>query len=255
MSYKIYYGLKMDGNASAMELTSKLMSLREKIDKTFKEEYIKAVGTLAYRILDYKSFLGQEEMQDIIDLLYDYRNLSREHSNLYSLAKDLINRDENPYLESFMNMFDFRCTLKIFALENKVLFIPYFNKKAYYEVLKEELSEYMYFSNSDKPDEYTDEEWTQRFDDWSKAFELNPKGLSFELVDKNKPPLLIDIPDFIESKFEERIEDLIELKFGDLNKIENEEKIKEVSDYREYLKTALPKTYDISKFVNFNLKK
>lgn len=159
MSYKIYYGLKMDGNASAIELTSKLMSLKEKIEETFKEEYINAVGTLAYRILDYKSFLGEEEMQDIIDVLYDYRSLGREHSNLYSLTKDLISRDENPYLESFMNIFDFRCTLKIFALEDKVLFIPYFNKKSYYKVLREELAEYMYFSNSDKPDEYTDEEW------------------------------------------------------------------------------------------------
>lgn len=152
-------------------------------------------------------------------------------------------RDENPYSDSLLREFDFSCKLKLFASEEKVLIIPYYKKNSYYKFLSEHFSEYSYFNNTEKPEDISSKEWKERRDSWLESFDINKKGVLYNLVDTDRDASLEDILSYIETMYDNRINDLIYFKFG--KEIDNKDinENDEILEYRKYLEANLKRTY------------
>ena len=164
MSVKIYEGLKLD-TVDVSEIQNFLIKFKELALKEFNDQLFKRIGrTIVGRHDFYVLGVTNEEpkidINDIYDILHDIADKCRETQIKFE-------RDtENDYF----------CALKLYILSDKTLLFCEAENPFYQKILEslDEVSEYGYWNNTDKPDDIDDDAWEQRHDEWITAFECVP---------------------------------------------------------------------------------
>ena len=149
--------------------------------------------------------------------------------SLYFYIEELI-KQHSTSLSIFENAFDFKCNLELLPIKDKTLFMLYTQKKEYQSIFGyvdkddiehssekyPQISPYMYYNNSDRPNTLTKEEWDNRRENWNKALRKNNNGFKYDLV---KVPYIYKtniLTEKIEAMYEKRLQRLAFSKIKDI---------------------------------------
>lgn len=170
MSTKIYNGYKINAQ-SLDEAIEKLYALKEKAEKAVEQQAMQDILTKAMVLYEEHCFLCIGK--DTEKLAKREKEMSR-NALFHASSKDL---------EKIMNDSDADKEISL----NLILYPHKFteNKQSFYlfqeytmgcttlrDWIKDNLSgveEYMYFNNTDRPDEISEQEWDQRSENWNKV--------------------------------------------------------------------------------------
>lgn len=195
MSTKIYDGVVLENVVSAQQLLQFRQDARAALMPVFREESCKQF----YRCL-VAAALHLAEAPTVFRLEFSYLDFDgiREAgtSNLWRLRllvgdnlreqarKNAIART----LSEFEPSADFKLGLAVFPLGTKTLAYPLADNGALLKAFNAlpGVREYGYWDNTDKPEDVTDMEWSQRYKDWEEALPgigiLREHGLCFDIL-------------------------------------------------------------------------
>ena len=158
MSTKIYHGFKI--NTSSI---SKVLEMVETFRPYILEEGKKLYKNFEDHLLGYKKIDQTKE-----DAIKDIR------------IKWLTAWWEMKRTQQRLPLVDTLFSITIFPLDDYFLGIVYTEHDTwYFQWLEQEnVEDYAYWNNSDKPDKLTDEEWDERYKNWSKVLLDNKQGQS-----------------------------------------------------------------------------
>lgn len=135
--------------------------------------------------------------------------------------------------------FDFGCNIMLFPMEDKVLCLLYCEHSELEKIWNENVQEYHYQNQTDKPDEISNEEWEQRRKDWNEALGGDgwgrpiDNGFKFTFTDEEVSypyPVIEEVIAELPS-FEERLAEISKEKYvSDYIKSKTKEKSKQEQD-------------------------
>ncbi len=210
MSTKIYdaFIVKAKNPASISTLMSIAQSARCRMLAAFRDNFGKTVLIRLFKIVDLVAFYGDDilEMDKFKQLDNNNKELIQKWIKIKNTHPD--NSDAERHLMLWFASVD-SMTISLKELEKeyqqsnhkaKIMFIPcgrktlgmFFGDYSYYKILFEDtenIADYHYQNQTDKPDDISDTEWKRRAKDWDKAIgpdyiPLN-HGMEFTLLDYN----------------------------------------------------------------------
>lgn len=171
MSLKIYNGFKFDKDYSLRELNNILAPIRKKVQEKAEQLYFQKVVEEFLYIYDCYTIWGEEtalarmrefsEMKELDWLSIFYRI---DHG-VYKKIKEAENASKRDF------DYDLSCSIQILPTSDKLLFTLYGEKMELCDIVKDApfTQEYHYQNQSDKPEDISEEEWAQRYNDWKEA--------------------------------------------------------------------------------------
>lgn len=209
MSTKIYDGCRFKNNPKNLyEVKDILNKFKEKALKYYQEKYNKLFASIFYSIFDeavlYKKvshrFLGfknrkeedryfnKYELHSIFDEIRIYENsylrqlITEDIDNKSKVFRNQLDRF-HPYSE-----YDFYCSVMLFPSKNNLLALVITEDEEVKEMFveMEEIEEYPYWDNTDRPDNMTDKEWEKRRDEWDKTIgykRLSEVGFQYNIIE------------------------------------------------------------------------
>lgn len=179
MSIKIYNGHKFKENMSLLELSERMLALRDVYRKEVRSYTKKLFMNLVYfyedlyiidpelyiaKMKQFGPFVEIHNKEDYVQIIA--RNVALNLSE--HIRESMDSSKYNP-------VYDVSSNLQIFPLKDKILFGFYGNQN-FERILEREpdIEEYYYQDQSDMPEDMSDEEWEQRRIDWEHAI---PSGI------------------------------------------------------------------------------
>lgn len=183
MSIKLNYGLKLKSN-QFLDINSELDLISENLNTIALDKayflYFKTLLTICDFYSLNKNNLSYNQFNELFHNLFDVHNdnlkfiFPKNNKILFNYINYLMEHSlfikNNEIKEKFS---DFSLSLKIYPIEEYVLIYPISsNMDLYYSALLKHhnISEYCYFNNYDKPEQYSKKEWKKREEDWNKLY-------------------------------------------------------------------------------------
>ena len=159
MSIKVYHGLKT--HLTDMADLNCLFSEFQKLAKVqAQENFLYDVGSqIATQHDSYVlNLVDQEPELSPHNIAYEIYKKTREHKN--TLSPD-----------EYWN--DYTCEINFYTMNGKTLIVCRAEKDFYQEILEkmDNISEYGYWNNTDKPEDISDDEWDIRLSEWDPALD------------------------------------------------------------------------------------
>jgi hypothetical protein len=183
MSTKIYNGYCLP-KLSLDNLYSLLLPFGEKIREEAKKQIITLEAKLCSVIIDDIAcgiFNPKGWEVEGVKLIYREENKTNPiiDVNFYLYSKSKKIKTTN-YRD---DIYDFSCSVSLIPISDKILALFYGEKKEYREIWEKisGVKPYSYWDNTDRPEELSDVEWSERGDEWDKALgeESIPALVSF----------------------------------------------------------------------------
>lgn len=154
MGIRVYYGLKTD--FTDMAVLNRLFSEFQKLAKAqAQENFFHDVGSqIATQHDSYVlNLVDQEPELNPSSIAYEMYQETREQKNKTSS-------------DEYWN--DYTCEVNFYTMNGKTLIVCRAEKDFYQEILEkmDDVSEYGYWNNTDKPDHISDDEWDIRRSEW-----------------------------------------------------------------------------------------
>ena len=192
MSTKIYNGLRIK-YMTMQELIPFSKELRAQLEPIAKEEFPKSYT----KMLEEAILFIQTGIQ-IDSCIHNYNGLSALENPTSKDVNRVIDKEIRQFIKTnksattiteSVSAFDFDTSLCVFPLSRKILAVPICNNERLINALSENenITEYGYWNNTDKPDNVSNREWNTRKSDWDKALPgigvLRENGFIFDLID------------------------------------------------------------------------
>ena len=192
MSTKIYNGLRIK-YMTMQELIPFSKELRAQLEPIAKEEFLKSYT----KMLEEAIVFIQTGVQ-IDSCIHNYNELSALENPTFKDVNRIIDKEIRQFIKAnksattiteSVSAFDFDTSLCVFPLSRKILAVPICNNERLMNALlkNENITEYGYWNNTDKPDNVSNREWNTRKSDWDKALPgigvLRENGFIFDLID------------------------------------------------------------------------
>ena len=192
MSTKIYNGLRIK-YMTMQELIPFSKELRAQLEPIAKEEFLKSYT----KMLEEAIVFIQTGVQ-IDSCIHNYNELSALENPTFKDVNRVIDKEIRQFIKTnksattiteSVSAFDFDTSLCVFPLSRKILAVPICNNERLINALSENenITEYGYWNNTDKPDNVSNREWNTRKSDWDKALPgigvLRENGFIFDLID------------------------------------------------------------------------
>ena len=192
MSTKIYNGLRIK-YMTMQELIPFSKELRAQLEPIAKEEFLKSYT----KMLEEAIVFIQTGVQ-IDSCIHNYNELSALENPTFKDVNRIIDKEIRQFIKAnksattiteSVSAFDFDTSLCVFPLSRKILAVPICNNERLINALSENenITEYGYWNNTDKPDNVSNREWNTRKSDWDKALPgigvLRENGFIFDLID------------------------------------------------------------------------
>ena len=192
MSTKIYNGLRIK-YMTMQELIPFSKELRAQLEPIAKEEFLKSYT----KMLEEAIVFIQTGVQ-IDSCIHNYNELSALENPTFKDVNRIIDKEIRQFIKAnksattiteSVSAFDFDTSLCVFPLSRKILAVPICNNERLMNALSENenITEYGYWNNTDKPDNVSNREWNTRKSDWDKALPgigvLRENGFIFDLID------------------------------------------------------------------------
>ena len=192
MSTKIYNGLRIK-YMTMQELIPFSKELRAQLEPIAKEEFLKSYT----KMLEEAIVFIQTGVQ-IDSCIHNYNELSALENPTFKDVNRVIDKEIRQFIKAnksattiteSVSAFDFDTSICVFPLSRKILAVPICNNERLMNALleNENITEYGYWNNTDKPDNVSNREWNTRKSDWDKALPgigvLRENGFIFDLID------------------------------------------------------------------------
>lgn len=204
MSIKIYNGYRFKNNLSLIELNERVKKLRIAFTKELLEEYKKQLMKLIYLNtdlyqIDKDFYFNHIDESSCVKIPNDKHPFVSIALNTTFELRDKVMKAISSMHRSFR--YDYSANLQIYPIKDKVLFQLFCEKDLEWILLQQEdIEEYIYQNQTDKPNDITEQEWEQRYDDWKCAmpdWTYNKNGFNVSLFSTD------DIPFQLSSFFED----------------------------------------------------
>lgn len=246
MSMKIYNGYQINEKLSAYSLMHLMVKISKDCKEICQQLYHHEIAKFASLCLDTKFILGADKMNDEVYSIYKYRPSKSTH-DLFFYIQELVEQHSNSK-SILQDSFDFKCQVKLIPIKEKTLFLLYTEKQEYKDLFGyidsdgiehssktyPNISPYIYYNNTDKPMNISENEWNIRRKEWDKALKNNENGFIYTLT---ATPFFYNVEvviDEIETMYEERIDRLAYNKAREIFYKENKHLI-DKNDFNKYL--------------------
>lgn len=249
MGIKVSRGYKIDGNISLNSLANLMEEISIEAKEICNDLYHSEVASFASMFLDFSLVFGEEIARFRVKHKYKYIP-SNQSNDLESYIYEITHRD---YLSDkiFENRFNFKCSLKVLPIPNKVLFLLDTKKKEYEKLFEENQNidkNHHRFRNKINPYEFygagglmegvSIDDWKQREIDWGKALRFNGRGFEYLLLDMPEDYKVEDVLCKIYNNHESRIKLVAERKvLADFIKVYENGKELINQEYYDFIKT------------------
>lgn len=193
MSLNVQHGYILKTDNNIFEVSKKIDTIKEKI----REEATNAVKNLIISNMIY--LIDSKDIN-----LPDERILKHFGKNANGYTVDLLRKSPVVFLnliftESILSdkYNTITCDLRISPVNEKILMIVYTNNQRYLDIIEslDFISEYRYIGSTDKPNNLTNEEFDERYNDWkaaSKDGAFSANGFSVKIIDEVTFPMVFN---------------------------------------------------------------
>lgn len=169
MSTKIFNGYMLP-NMSLKNLDAFVKKARKKMLEAHNEMGEEMTIKKAVRFLDMHCIYGAEKFEDVSQDGMKFRDTYSPYLWAYFGLNEKAQKAEQSDRRTDSD-YDFKSNLCLFPIRGKILAMFFSQHQRFTDVWNsfDEVSEYNYWNNTDKPDELTDEQWERRRKDWDTA--------------------------------------------------------------------------------------
>jgi hypothetical protein len=240
VSVKIYNGCILNNVKSLDQFQKFLDELRSKIGKTSRELIVNKIAEVCTDLIDSNTFANLPD------------DATGGNSSVVSSAFSYVDKQYRGIYRSGQRSpeFDFGFDVSFCKIKGKLLALYFTEQRDYVDIFMgmDQVEEYWYWNNADKPEELTDDVWDKRSADWKKALPTGIPSDSCFGVEFVRKHLLAEytveeILEYIPNK-EERAdfigrellrEEVVD--FKGMKKEDVSEIMKKIEEFDEWLKT------------------
>lgn len=191
MSTKIYDGCYIN-TTSLKEINKFLNKLKNQLGQKREELIYNKIISLFTNTYDKLTLAKNEEDKNkIIDFLFKDKKIDITDTLMFKIDEYVCKEYFDIYKTMNRNpSFDFGFSISLIPFKNKTLIIPYYDNIELRDIFFsfEEIIDYSYWNNTDKPDKITNREWNKRKNNWDEALGSNTVSsvsLNFEPFNNN----------------------------------------------------------------------
>ena len=200
MSLKIVNGYAFKRNMTLLELNDRMIQMRCVFKDVMQEHYRRQLVNMIYLYEDMyqidKTF-ALEMLKNLgpMDKIWDEKNTVLDiATNVNFNLRDRV--EQSMYSSRQSPGFDYSAEIQLYPLPNKILF-QFFGENWIEDILQkqEDIMDYHYQNQTDRPDDLSEEEWEQRYADWKEAMPTwipAKSGFGINLFLANDIPIMME---------------------------------------------------------------